>query len=329
MSFKDIIGQNRTGIILQNAIRNGSVAHAYLFFGPEGVGKRFTAITFAKALNCLKEKEDSCDECDSCRKIDGANHPDVTGISPEGNYIKIEQMRRLQRTVSFRAYEGRRKVVILDGADEMTDEAANSFLKTLEEPPDETVLILICSNIHALLPTIISRCQGIRFNLLPVESIMDILIKEKGIGIEEARLAASLCKGRPGKAMDIDVETTLKNREEAFTILSDPLTEGVSSIFSRADIWTKDSDKVDDLLDHLSNLCRDIAILKCSGNRDLITNLDMIDGLRSVSERLSLSVVQSMFRMVQNTRGFLKRNANLHLAIEVMMMRISDEMGYL
>ena len=260
-----------------------------------------------------------------------SNHPDVVVISPEGNHIKIEQMRKLQRIVSFKAYEGRRKVVILDGVDVMTDEAANSFLKTLEEPPDETVLILMCINIHTLLPTIISRCQGIRFNLLPVESIRDILIKKRGVRIEEARLAASLCKGRLGKAIDIDIKTTLNNREEVFTILSDPLPEGVSSIFSKAEIWAKDkdSDKVDDLLDHLSNLCRDIAILKCSGNQDLITNIDMIDGLRSLSERLSFHEVQSMFQTVQNTRRSLKRNANLHLSLEVMMMRLSDEMGYL
>ncbi|MBI5183917.1 MAG: DNA polymerase III subunit delta' [Nitrospinae bacterium] len=329
MSFKDIIGQNRAWTILQNTLRNGSVGHAYLFFGPEGIGKRLTAITFAKALNCLNEKGDSCDECNSCRKIEGGNHPDVIIINPEGVYIKIEQIRRLQRMVNFKVYEGRRKVVILDSINEMTDEASNSFLKTLEEPPDETILILLSTNIHTLLPTIISRCQGIRFNLLPVESIMEVLIKKKGVGIEEARLIASLSNGRLGKAISIDIETTLKDRGDAFSILSDPLAEGVCSIFSKADIWAKDGDNIHDLLDHLSNLCRDIAILKSSRNHDFIVNLDMIDELRLLSERLSFSTVQNIFQTVQNTIIFLKKNANLHLSIEVMMMRIGEEMGYL
>ncbi len=181
MSFKNVIGHQKQIELLQRAIVNDKVVHTYLFFGNEGIGKRWVALQFAKALNCLErgaEEGDACDRCISCRKIDGALHPDVSFLEPEGpsQLIKVEAMRQMQRELAFRPYEGKRRVCVLTTADRMAPEISNTLLKTLEEPPLHTVMILLAKSARALLPTILSRCQQIPFNPLPFPSLTQWLI---------------------------------------------------------------------------------------------------------------------------------------------------------
>ena len=142
------------------------IAGAYLFVGPTGVGKETVANHFAKSINCLELDEGACGTCISCRKTADGNHPDTQIVSPSGAWIRIDQIRELQKRIVYRPYEGIRKVAILREAERMNLEAANCLLKTLEEPPAESVLILLTSNLDALIPTIRSRCQIIKFNPL-------------------------------------------------------------------------------------------------------------------------------------------------------------------
>ena len=163
MSFESIIGQDRAKQMLQNGLRNKQLSHAYIFNGPVGTGKQRMALALAQAIFCEQQSEDACGHCLECRKTENQNHPDLHWVQPEGNTIKIEQIRELQRQFTFRASSAQTKVYVILQADRMTVQAANSLLKFLEEPQSTVVAILITDNGHAMLPTIQSRAQWITF----------------------------------------------------------------------------------------------------------------------------------------------------------------------
>lgn len=161
--MRDVPGQPRARALLQNALRFGRVAHAYLFAGPSGSGRRAMAIAFAQTLLCEKGDVDACGECLACRKVEHGNHPDLHLIAPDGASVKIEQVRELQRELSYRSAGAGRKVYVIEGAETMTVQAANSLLKFLEEPPSPVVAVLIAPSAQTMLPTIRSRTQLVPF----------------------------------------------------------------------------------------------------------------------------------------------------------------------
>lgn len=197
-SFQQLIGQERAKTILRHSLERGRISHAYLFVGPSGTGKRTLALAFAAALNCLADQR-PCGSCRNCRRIDEGNHPDVTVLEPEGRSFKIDQIRQVQQLISLKPYEARSKIFILDGAEALTEQAANSLLKTLEEPPPYSVLILLADD-SALLPTITSRCTLVHFQPLPQETVEEYL-RQRGI-VEAAEIAAA-SGGSIGKALHL------------------------------------------------------------------------------------------------------------------------------
>ena len=193
--FHDVVGQEHITKTLQNALLQEKFSHAYLFSGPRGAGKVTAALELAKALNCPSSPlDDCCDRCETCRRIQNGNHPDVVRISPEGASIKIDQVRRLQREFSYAAAEAERRVVIIEQAETMTVEAANSILKFLEEPVTPMVAVLIADREDAVLPTIRSRCQQIRF-VQPLPEHLEQRLIGEGMDPALARIAAHLADG--------------------------------------------------------------------------------------------------------------------------------------
>ena len=212
MTFDRIIGHSRQKDFLRRTLANNRLAHAYLFEGPEGVGKRLTALALARAVYCLEGN--GCGDCVPCRKIDHNNHPDLQIIEPDGQKIKIEQIRELQRTLSFKPVESSRRICLIDQADKMNEAAANSLLKTLEEPSAETLIILLSARPEALLTTVLSRCQRLPFNRLPQACIESTLIEQRGFGRDEAHIIAALADGSFQLALDRDPDFYLKHRIE-------------------------------------------------------------------------------------------------------------------
>ena len=194
MSFQEIIGQETAKQLLQSSLRRQEISHAYIFSGPPGSGQMEMAMAFVQALFCTRGGDDACGECLECRKVLHGNHPDLFTIKPDGATIKIEQIRDLQRIFSYRSESGNPKAYIIDEAEKMTVQAANSLLKFLEEPPSPAVAILLSDNGRALLPTIQSRAQWVPFSPVNPETMLQILANE-GFSTTLARSAVHLAAG--------------------------------------------------------------------------------------------------------------------------------------
>jgi DNA polymerase-3 subunit delta' len=196
VSFSSIKDQSIPVRLLRNVIRLHRVPNGLLFWGPEGVGKRYTAMEFAKAVNCEAKLGDACGECLSCRKIEHGNHPDLKIIRPSGKA-------RNNELAAYRPFGGGRRVVIIEQAECMNASSANHFLKTLEEPPSETTFVLLTDAPGRLLPTIRSRCQQVRFGTLGPETIAELLLRERDLPSSVADAIAALSQGQMSRAIDL------------------------------------------------------------------------------------------------------------------------------
>ncbi len=334
MSFKRVLGQEQPKKILQNALQNNSVSHAYLFYGQESVGKKLTAIEFAKALNCeTSGPKDSCDACASCRKIEQRIHPDFFLLepvksSPTGREaaIKIELIRDLQKKLAYLPYEGKTKVAIIDGAEAMNPQAANTLLKTLEEPPSATVLILITSNPFQLLPTLVSRCQGVKFHPLSPPEIKQILQQKmteetESFPASELELRALRSMGRVSRALEEDIGSANVYREELLDLLAKISFKRMDACFKWSKQWGKQPGQIQSVLDELLNMIRDITVLKTGSRNTEFQNGDILDRIRPLAEKKSVPALLRMFDSVLQTKSALAGNANLQLSLDHMLIQ--------
>ncbi|WP_448874868.1 DNA polymerase III subunit delta' [Desulfobulbus propionicus] len=211
MSFSSLLGQNKALTLLTRAVTSGRLAHAYLFAGPEGVGKQTAAHALAAVLLCRNPNGmEPCGTCPGCRKVQSANHPDLLLIRPEGAAIKIDQIRELKKALTFAPFESRQRVVLIEDVHTMRREAGNSLLKVLEEPPPDNVLILIGSTGAPILDTIVSRCQVIPFAPLPLTLAAEVIQRHRPGLDESACLSlAALADGCPGQALALEADGSL------------------------------------------------------------------------------------------------------------------------
>src|SRR5687767_6616242 len=215
-NMRSFLGNPRVVQILQRALAQDRLPHALIFAGPAGIGKRALAVLLAQRLNCFNPQgEDACGLCPSCQKILAFSHPDVRIVTPDGAFIKIEQIRALIGEIAFQPFEGKYRVVILDPADQMRPETANSLLKTLEEPVSRTFLILITTKPYSLLVTIRSRCRMLQLGRIPQEQIEEYLVAKEGRSKEEARLAANFSDGSLAAALSFDANELSRQRQQA------------------------------------------------------------------------------------------------------------------
>ncbi|MDH7500347.1 MAG: DNA polymerase III subunit delta' [candidate division NC10 bacterium] len=329
MSFREILGHKRPIAILQRAIQSGHLSHAYLFAGPEGIGKRQVALNLAKALNCEGGAAgDCCDACIPCRKIDKGIHPDVSLIEPQASSpktapsLKIEQARDVQKEISLKPYEGRKKVYIFDDAEKMTDEAENALLKTLEEPTGETLLILVTSSPHSLLPTVLSRTQRIRFDPLGPEEVGSYLMKTRSWEAERAKFVASLSGGSLGRALAREEKELFSLRDQTLAGLSTVLQGGICEILDLAESWAKEKEDLPERLEYLLIWVRDLKVYQTTGEETLLVNRDLGPRIREEAALHLPAALSHLFQIIQETSFGLSRHANPRLSLEVMFTRM-------
>lgn len=295
MALRNIIGQERALRILLGTLKRNRVPSSILLSGDSGIGKRLAAINYAKAVNCLEPADfDCCDKCMSCKKIDSEMHPDVSMIVPENDVITIETIRNTQEVISLRPYEGRKKVLIVDDADAMNIYAANAFLKTLEEPPDDSLIILISSNPERLPDTIRSRCVNVRFYPLPVDGCREVA--SKNIDPKSIDFVLNLSMGRPGLAVSRDF---IKENEWFMKLLNNMIYE------KSKDVWS-DKGEIRAWLDMAFILLRDMAVYKITGSeKDL-----MLKGQGSKVKGQEIQSILNLYQDMQQVRGLLDFNLN-------------------
>jgi len=323
MSFKNVLGHSKPIELLKRAIKTDKVFHSYLFLGNEGIGKKYVALEFAKTLNCLQrgtEKEDACDRCPSCKKIDRSLHPDVLLIEPEGQTLKVDQVRQMQRDLAYRPYEGERRVCILTAADRMAPNMSNTLLKTLEEPPLHTVIILLANNPRLLLPTILSRCHPVRFHPLPIPLVSKWLVEQKGLNGEEAHLLASLSEGSPGKALEIQEEIRQVPREELLVSWLGSKSFTFEKIENWAESLPSQRENLLLILEVAKTLLRDLVMVKALRQGPKLIHSDLLPQMETLAAAWSISSLLKRMEILHQTTLAIRSNANTTLALEAMML---------
>lgn len=313
MEFAQIKGQNRAITILQQETLHGRNSHAYLFYGPEGVGKAQTALILAQALNCRAPIDGNpCGQCPDCQKIRCGNHPDVTMLKADGATVKIHQIRLLQERVFFKCYEGKNKVIMMDDAHLMTQEAANSLLKLLEEPPSNTVFILLAQDLAALPSTIVSRCRLIPFSPLDPETIRGILAEH---GFQNP-VSPDLARGSAARALQLAKEADIDGLKDTLKrLLNDIQGKGYRELSNWAAQWESDREKAEEMLALLVAFYRDRAVALATHKQG---HAGFIEGLSECSVETCLKAVDIIDRVFY----YLKYNANMRLSLEVMLYNL-------
>lgn len=308
--------------ILQQAIRHEHLAHGYIFSGPAGVGKKMTALALAQYVNCIHQDSahtESCGQCPSCLKIDHQEHPDVLLVEPMGTSIKIEQIRLLNSKAALRAYEGAYKVILLDDAHLMTMEAANSLLKTLEEPASDTIFILITSQPQQLPVTILSRCQQITFKPLSRPVLETILTQRHPELSSRVGLAAALAQGSASRAEELLADEALSAaRSELYERLGSLTQQAPGELLLWCEKWDKDRKMVRFLLELMQLWFRDMMIYQTTGDSRQLINQDQ---LAAFQKRCEIHCLTVACHYAQEGLGQLERNVSPRLILEVCLLK--------
>lgn len=330
MLFDRILGQSQAKHILSQALSRSCLAHAYLFYGPESIGKKLLAVEFAKALNCLSQNAPGapCGTCESCRKIENRVHPDFFFLEPAKStpttreaVIKIEEIRKLQKKLGYLPYEGKVKVAVIDQVEKMNLQACNAFLKTLEEPPSATVLILVTSNIYQLLPTLISRCQGIKFNPLPPEAIREILQnQEEEMEPGEVDVRVGRAQGQVSRALSEEATQAAACRREMIGLIHQVSFQRMDLLFQWSKSRARGSEPLSRILEEMMGLIRDLTFIKSGGPPEQLFNRDLLAELTPVAGHKPLHALLKMADAVYRTQNALSGNANAQLALETMLL---------
>ena len=324
-AFRTLIGQEKAKEMLRRAGSGGRLSHAYLFRGPAGVGKKRAALAFAAALNCLNpEGGDACGTCASCRKLAAGSHPDFTAVLPEGAAIKIGQIRALKQALGFPPLEARCRVVLLAEVHTMRREAANSLLKTLEEPPADTLLILTGDEASAILPTIVSRCQVVPFFPLPYQEVAAVLEKE-GTPPAEAAALATAAEGSLGRARLLAAKELLAFRREIIATLlplapEDP--RAVPAVLALAERAAGLKENLPELLALLKIWLRDLVLLAGGMDPSQAASRDLADLLPAAARRWPPEQLLARLDRITEAGRHLHRNCNRAAVCEVLFFSL-------
>jgi DNA polymerase-3 subunit delta' len=343
--FTDLIGNDDIKDALRRLLANGRLPGSLLFTGDAGVGKKLFALEIAKALNCRnRQGVEACDECPACLRISQSTfagydkddsdkkrlvwslHSDVALARPYNRLIRVDVIRELEREANFRPYEGAARIFIVEDADCMNPEASNALLKTLEEPEPTTHLVLLTANPTALLPTIRSRCQIVRFAPIPASKIEKFLIGRKKVPPADAQLLARLSQGSIGRALTGDLETYRARRESMLGVLSAlALTGDRAQLLRLAEelAAAKDREEFEQRLDVLEALIRDAWALALGRPQETIVNDDLIRVLQHIAANLKSSCAASWLTQIEELRAELTVNVNRKIATDALFLSMA------
>ena len=317
MKLSEIIGQERVVDALRRSIAAGRVAHAYLFEGVAGCGRRTTALALIQTLFCSAAVHgDACGVCPSCRKMAAGTHPDIQRLEPlpDKRDITIEQVRELQQALALRPFEAGRKACLIEPAERMSQGAANALLKTLEEPPGHAVMILLSTQADLLLPTIRSRCQHLRFSPLDRDALTELLVRD-GLERQRALELAALADGSLEQARLLDNDDAGTVRSELLQVLSRVNGSSIATIFDSAEQLAGTRDETLTVYGLLIALLRDMLLIR-SNAAGQVANHFLIDALQAEAVRFAPDRLVEALELALATRRAVQGNVNPKLSLE-------------
>ena len=324
MDFNDIVGHQRIIKNLQKAIERGHLSHCYLFEGESSLGKKKVALAFAKTLLCKEEDLTPCNRCKSCLKFDSGNHPDLILIEPEKGLIKKKLIDDLIKDMNKAPYESKRRIIIIDDSHDIGIEGQNALLKTLEEPPSYINIILISHNSNNLIPTILSRCEIVKFTPIESEKIVNLLTNKYGKTEEEAHFIANFTKGSIGKAIALcQSDSFFEKRDEIIQIVGSILQGDKTKIFNSMEFFLEHKDDYHELLDIILYWIRDLIIYQETKDSNLVLNKDKIPLILNIPN-LKLDRINGIIDTIIETKQNIDRNVNYQLAIETMLLKFQE-----
>ena len=308
MYFENIIGQDFAKKYLTNSIKKNKLNNAYMFEGMDGIGKKKFADELSKLLLDYENLE---------------NSPDYVLIKPDGNSIKIAQIRNLQSDIVIRPHKDY-KIYIINNAEKMTVGAQNALLKTLEEPPNYAIIILVTNNKESLLETIKSRCDIIKFSPIPIEDLKRYLINT-GIEEERAQLLAIFSRGSIENALNLSQSSEFSMmREDIQQYIQIMLDKNIVEILNIPNNMEKYRGKIIALLDMMINYFRDIILLKENVNKNMLINVDKLVFIQNMSGKISYSQLSKIIDIIEDAKSKIKSNCNFNISIQVMSLNIYE-----
>jgi DNA polymerase-3 subunit delta' len=344
--FDELTGHTRVKAVLKRMLVSDRLPGAMLFAGEEGIGKKLFALEIARALNCRSPKDhEACGVCSSCTRIatlnypqrDDAdewtqliwtNHADVGLVVAPKRVLRVEQMRQIEKEANFRPFEGKARVFLIDEADKLNDASANALLKVLEEPPRTSHLILITARPAMLLPTILSRCQMIRFSPLTPAEIETYLIKNNLVDNKTARLRARAAGGSMGRALSNDLVTFTSQRKAMLKVLSAlVLSEDRSQLLRSAEQLNEAQykDEFEERLDVLETLIRDAWMLSLGVESDRLVNEDLSAELTEISRKMDSSRAADWILQIEDMREQLIVNINRKVTTDALFLVMAGD----
>ena len=322
--FDELLGQDRVVDALRRSIAANRVAHAYLFEGIPGCGRRTTAMALIATLFCHQPTADvACGSCPSCKKLAAGNHPDLHQLEPlpDKRDISIEQVRELQQMLSLRPFEAKRKACLIEPAERMSVGAANSLLKTLEEPPGHGLLILLTSQADLLLPTVRSRCQHLRFAPLGIDDLTSLLVRQ-GMTPDSAATLAPLAEGSLELACNLKEEDASASRQVLLDALRQVRHQQVATVFDTSERLAGGRNEALELFAQLISLLRDMLLLRSAAS-DRIANVSLQGRLLEEADRFLPARLMEALELAIETRRAIQGNVNPKLALDRYLLRYS------
>ena len=311
MPYSQISVEELPERLIKTAWENNKLVSSYLFFGPPGTGRFFLARSLAKTVNCQAGSFPPCLVCPSCKKIENDNHPDVHYLKKENSsFIKIEQIHQMQREISLYPFEGKYKVFIILDAEDLTAEAANCLLKILEEPPTDSLIILIASDLRRIFPTIISRCQKIRFSHRGPHEAEIILNRDYHLNKGVSHFLAFAFEGRIGEALKFKQQDILTEKN----LIIRYFVTNPNLLYNDFDF--RDKDKLKWILRVLITCVRDIYLLKIEASREGLINQDIEKQLHALTRKFSFVDLDRILTQLCNNLENVRENVNPRLLID-------------
>ncbi|MDF2615910.1 MAG: holB [Sedimentibacter sp.] len=323
MLYSQVAGQEEIKTSLIKSIKSKQISHCYIFEGPKGMGKYELALIFAQSLFCSDFHEEPCNSCQDCIKMNSMNHPDLHIVNQDEITIKREDIDELVESVYKKPYESDKKVYIIKDAHKMTTQAANTFLKTLEEPPGDSVMILLTTNVNLLLPTIVSRCQTIKFRNISKKTIKTYLIDKFNQTEDLADLAANYSGGILNKAVNIanGKDDVLEKRKEIINLFDKIIKSDSEIIYEVENYFEENKDDIDTIITIIMLWIRDVVFVK-NNMKNLIINKDFTNLAVSHSETMKDN--SDIIEYLQAASDNIKSNVNYKLAIDNMLLKIQE-----